>query len=167
MTSTRLALAVLLSFSTGAIARAQQPAKPAAPPPSANAPARPDPKQALPVIDPAYVYEPAGRRDPFISLLGRGQEGTPSETRPAGVPGLLIGEVTVKGVLKDRAGFIALLQAPDRKTYNVRVGDRLFDGTVKSINEDKVVFSQDVNDPLSLIKQRDVPKPVRQAEGRG
>jgi Tfp pilus assembly protein PilP len=167
MTSTRLALALLLSFSTGAIARAQQPAKPAAPPPSATAPARPDPKQALPVIDPAYVYEPAGRRDPFISLLGRGQEGTPSATRPAGVPGLLIGEVTVKGVLKDRAGFIALLQAPDRKTYNVRVGDRLFDGTVKSINEDKVVFSQDVNDPLSLIKQRDVPKPVRQAEGRG
>jgi Tfp pilus assembly protein PilP len=167
MTSTRLALAVLLSFSTGAIARAQQPAKPAAPPPSATAPARPDPKQALPVIDPAYVYEPAGRRDPFISLLGRGQEGTPSATRPAGVPGLLIGEVTVKGVLKDRAGFIALLQAPDRKTYNVRVGDRLFDGTVKSINEEKVVFSQDVNDPLSLIKQREVPKPVRQAEGRG
>jgi Tfp pilus assembly protein PilP len=167
MTSTRLALALLLSFSTGVIARAQQPAKPAAPPPSATAPARPDPKQALPVIDPAYVYEPAGRRDPFISLLGRGQEGTPSATRPAGVPGLLIGEVTVKGVLKDRAGFIALLQAPDRKTYNVRVGDRLFDGTVKSINEERVVFSQDVNDPLSLIKQREVPKPVRQAEGRG
>jgi type IV pilus assembly protein PilP len=166
MTSTRLTLAVLLSVSPGVIARAQQPAKPAAPP-SATAPARPDPKQALPVIDPAYVYEPAGRRDPFISLLGRGQEGTPTAARPAGVPGLLIGEVTVKGVLKDRAGFIALLQAPDRKTYNVRVGDRLFDGTVKSINEDKVVFSQDVNDPLSLIKQREVPKPVRQAEGRG
>ena len=70
-------------------------------------------------------------------------------------------------MLKDRAGFIALLQAPDRKTYNVRVGDKLFDGTVKSINQEKVVFSQDVNDPLSLVKQREVPKPVRQAEGRG
>ena len=167
MTFTRLALALLLSFSTGAVARGQQPAKPAAPPPAAAAPAQPEKKQDLPVLDPAYVYEPAGRRDPFISLLGRGQEGNPTATRPAGLPGLLIGEVTVKGVLKDRAGFIALLQAPDRKTYNVRVGDRLFDGTVKSINEDKVVFSQDVNDPLSLIKQREVPKPVRQAEGRG
>ena len=65
------------------------------------------------------------------------------------------------------AGFIALLQAPDSKTYNVRVGDKLFDGTVKSINQEKVIFSQDVNDPLSLVKQREVPKPVRQAEGRG
>ena len=170
MTFTRLALALLLSFSTGAIARGQQPAqpaKPAAPAPGAAAPAQPEKKQDLPVVDPAYVYEPAGRRDPFISLLGRGQEGNPTATRPAGLPGLLIGEVTVKGVLKDRAGFIALLQAPDRKTYNVRVGDKLFDGTVKSINQEKVVFSQDVNDPLSLVKQREVPKPVRQAEGRG
>jgi hypothetical protein len=38
---------------------------------------------------------------------------------------------------------------------------------VKSINQEKVIFSQDVNDPLSLVKQREVPKPVRQAEGRG
>jgi len=167
MTFTRLALALLLSVSTGAIARGQQPAKPTAPPPAAAAPTQPEKKQALPVLDPAYVYEPAGRRDPFISLLGRGQEDNPTATRPAGLPGLLIGEVTVKGVLKDRAGFIALLQAPDRKTYNVRVGDKLFDGTVKSINQEKVVFSQDVNDPLSLVKQREVPKPVRQAEGRG
>ena len=98
---------------------------------------------------------------------GVGKRAIPPPTRPAGLPGLLIGEVTVKGVLKDRVGFIALLQAPDRKTYNVRVGDKLFDGTVKSINQEKVVFSQDVNDPLSLVKQREVPKPVRQAEGRG
>jgi Tfp pilus assembly protein PilP len=87
--------------------------------------------------------------------------------RPPGLPGLLIGEVTVKGVLRDRMGFVAMLQAPDNKTYTVRVGDKLLDGTVKAINQEKVVFSQDVNDPLSLVKQREVPKPVRQADGRG
>jgi Tfp pilus assembly protein PilP len=87
--------------------------------------------------------------------------------RPPGLSGLLIGEITVKGVLRDRTGFIAMLRAPDNKTYTVRVGDKLLDGTVKSINQEKVIFSQDVNDPLSLIKQREVPKPVRQAEGRG
>ena len=87
--------------------------------------------------------------------------------RPAGIGGLLIGEVNVKGVLRDRNGFMALLQAPDNKTYTVRVGDKLLDGTVKSINQEKVVFSQNVNDPLSLVKQREVPKPVRPGEGRG
>ncbi len=101
-----------------------------------------------------------------MSLLGRGED-RPMAMRPAGLSGLLIGEVTVKGVMKDRTGFLAMLRAPDNKTYTARVGDKLFDGTVKSINQEKVIFSQDVNDPLSLVKQREVPKPVRQTEGRG
>ena len=169
MTSTRFAttvgLVAALTVSIASVATAQAP-KPAAPAAGAAKPAAP-PAQPLPVLDPAYVYDPAGRRDPFVSLLGRGQEARPTTVRPTGLPGLLIGEITVKGVLKDRRGFIAMLQGPDNKTYNVRVGDQLLDGTVKSINQEKVIFSQDVTDPLSLVKQREVPKSVRQAEGRG
>ncbi len=64
-----------------------------------------------------------------------------------------------------------MVQAPDNKTYIVRGGDKLMDGTVKSITADTVVFSQDVNDPLSLVKQREVRKAVRPLEdqrgGRG
>ncbi len=172
MTSTRLilvtGLAAALAVCVESISAAEQ-AKPAGKPPAsapATAPATP-PKQPLPTVDPAYVYEPSGRRDPFISLVGRGDEKNPTAVRPPGLAGLLIGEITVKGVVRDRTGFLAMLRAPDNKTYNVRVGDKLFDGTVKSINQEKVIFSQDVNDPLSLVKQREVPKPVRQAEGRG
>lgn len=158
-------LAAVLSVSVVAVGTAQAP-KPAAAAPGSAKPAAP-PAQPLPTVDPAYVYEPAGRRDPFISLLGRGQEAGPTTARLPGLSGLLIGETTVKGVLRDRTGFIAMLQGPDNKTYTVRVGDKLADGTVKSINQEKVIFSQDVSDPLSLVKQREVPKPVRQAEGRG
>ena len=158
MTSRRLRLIALLTLSTAAVGAAQQPAKPAAPPAAA---------QPAPTIDPGYVYEPSGRRDPFVSLVGRGEDARTPAVRPAGLSGLLIGEITVKGVVRDRTGFIAMLHAPDNKTYTVRVGDKLLDGTVKSINQEKVIFSQDVNDPLSLVKQREVPKPVRQAEGRG
>jgi hypothetical protein len=39
------------------------------------------------------------------------------------------------------------------------------DGTVKSIVQDAVVFSQDVNDPLSLVKQKEIRKSLRSAEG--
>jgi Tfp pilus assembly protein PilP len=167
MTSRRIILVVLLILPIVATGAAAQEAKPApaqgaAKPAPAAAPAQP-----LPTIDPSYVYEPAGRRDPFISLLGRGEDTSPKAARPPGLSGLLIGEITVKGVVRDRTGFIAMLQAPDNKTYTVRVGDKLLDGTVKSISQEKVIFSQDVNDPLSLVKQREVPKPVRQAEGRG
>ena len=110
---------------------------------------------------------PEGRRDPFVSLVGRGGDPKQGGDRAAGVPGLLVSEITVKGVIRGRSGFIAMIQSPDNKTYIVRSGDKLLDGAVKTITQDGVVFSQDVNDPLSLVKQREVPKRVRGTEGRG
>jgi hypothetical protein len=131
------------------------PAAPAAPAPQ-GAPA-PPPQGA------GYSYDPAGRRDPFVSLTGRGGDATaPSGSRPSGPAGLLVNEITVKGVLKSpKGGFTALVQAPDNRTYLLRAGDKVFDGSVKAISQDAVVFSQDVNDPLSLVKQREVRKAIR------
>jgi Tfp pilus assembly protein PilP len=141
-------------------AAGQTPAAPAKP-----APPAPPAEQ---VVDPAgYAYNAEGRRDPFVSLVGRGNDATQTATPAAGIPGLLVNEVTVKGVIRGRSGYIAMIQASDNKTYIVRSGDRLLDGVVKTITQDGVVFSQDVNDPLSLVKQREVPKRVRASEGRG
>ena len=114
-----------------------------------------------------YAYDPEGRRDPFVSLVGHGSDPKQGGDRAAGIPGLLVSEVTVKGVIRGRSGYIAMIQSPDNKTYIVRSGDKLLDGTVKTITQDGVVFSQDVNDPLSLVKHREVPKRVRGSEGRG
>jgi type IV pilus assembly protein PilP len=145
---------------------AQQPAAQAAP---ATPAAQVQPAAAAPAVaEPAaeaepYTYDPQGRRDPFVSLVGRGSEPLPSE-RAAGVPGLLVSEVTVKGIIRDRQGFLAMIQAPDSKTYLVRSGDKLLDGGVKTITPEGVVFAQDVNDPLAVVKQREVPKRVRAAE---
>lgn len=144
-------------------APAQQPAAPAQTPPAKA----PEVEAGKTTTNPAYSYDPAGRRDPFISLVGRGVDPQGQIVRPPGLAGLMIGEVMVKGVVRDRTGFLVMLRAPDNKTYTVRVGAKLLDGTVKSISQDKVIFSQDVNDPLSLVKQREVPKPVRQGDGRG
>lgn len=110
----------------------------------------------------AYSYDPSGRRDPFVSLLLGGSSTRPTgATRPPGLPGLLIGEVSVKGVLKAKGNFVAILQAADSKTYLAHMGDKVMDGSVKSIMQDAVVFSQEVNDPLSLVKQREVRKTIR------
>jgi type IV pilus assembly protein PilP len=112
-----------------------------------------------------FTYDPEGRRDPFVSLIGRGNDPKTQGARPPGVPGLLINEVSVKGIVRNSTGFIALIQGPDNKTYVVKAGDRLMDGSVKSIVQDAVVFSQDVNDPLSLVKQKEIRKALRSAEG--
>jgi type IV pilus assembly protein PilP len=147
----------------------QKPAAPPPPPPAAASGAPPAPAGApapgakTPTSGAGYSYDPAGRRDPFVSLTARGGE-LPSAggARPAGAAGLLVNEIIVKGVLKSpKGGLIALVQAPDNRTYIIRAGDKVFDGTVKAITQDAVVFSQDVNDPLSLVKQREVRKAIR------
>jgi Tfp pilus assembly protein PilP len=136
-------------------------AQPQKPPAAAEAPA--DKQQPPPPQGAGYSYDPSGRRDPFVSLASRGGDvAPPPGARPAGVSGLLVNEMTVKGVWKSsRGGFIALVQSPDNRTYIVKAGDKVFDGTVKQITQDAVVFSQDVNDPLSLVKQREVRKAIR------
>ena len=121
-------------------------------PPAAEAPPAP------------FTYRTEGRRDPFVSLVGRGSDPKASAARVEGLPGMLINEVSLKGIMKERAGFIAMLQGPDKKTYVVRAGQRLLDGSVKSISADAVVFAQDVDDPLSLVKQREVRKTLRSGE---
>jgi hypothetical protein len=141
----------------------QAPATPHAPATGQPPAAQPGSKDVPPPPGAGYTYDPAGRRDPFVSLAGRGGDmPSPGATRPAGVPGLLISEVTVKGIWKSpKGGQIALVQAADTRTYIIRQGDKVFDGSVKVITQDTVVFSQDVNDPLSLVKQREVRKSIR------
>jgi hypothetical protein len=50
------------------------------------------------------------------------------------------------------------------KTYSIRPGDRLMDGTVRAITAQAVVLMQQVNDPLSLDKQREVRKYLREVK---
>lgn len=152
-TSVRLFVVATGLAVTAAVA-AQQPA------PAPAAPAAPPALESA-----AYAYDPAGRRDPFVSLLARGTDARSPGNRPAGLSGLLIGEVTVKGIVRDRSGFIAMVQGPDTRTFIIRSGEKLMDGTVKAITAETVVFSQDVNDPLSLVKQKEIRKNVRSADG--
>jgi Tfp pilus assembly protein PilP len=166
MSNLRLSVSVAAVAIMCAIpASAQSPAKPqgsqpAAPAATSGAPAAPPPVEQAP-----YAYETQGRRDPFVSLLTRGSDPRGAATRAAGLPGVLIAEATVKGIVRDRSGFIAMIQGTGTKTFIVRAGEKLMDGTVKAIAADSVVFLQDVNDPLSMVKQKEVRKPVRSADG--
>lgn len=136
-------------------AAAVQPANPA--PAQAAAPATPAP------VAEAYTYDPAGRRDPFVSLLSRGVEPAGGK-KLTGLGGLTTGEIMVRGVLQSRNSYVALISGPDGKTYSAHVNDRLLDGVIRSVTPDGIVIMQEVNDPLSLVKQREVRKGLRTAE---
>lgn len=128
------------------------------PPPAAprtTAPSRPEDRAA---------YEPGGRRDPFVSLAARGDAAVPRSGRAAGVAGLLISELSIRGVLRAHDRVMAIVQGPDQKTFTVHAGDALLDGTVKAVSPDAVIFLQRVDDPLSPVKQREIRKLLRTSE---
>lgn len=148
-------------------AAAQAPAGKGAPASTAPAatPAAPA-APAAPSAPEGHTYRPEGRRDPFISLLRRGSDSAsaPSSTRGPGLKGLGAGEVTLRGTIASQGGYVAILQGSDSKTYIVRPGEQLADGTIRSITANALVILQQVNDPLSLEKQREVRKVLRQTE---
>ena len=162
----RLAALLILVVVAGA-AQAQQPQTPPAtakPAPGAQAPAAAPTTDQL--IEPTgFAYAPEGRRDPFVSLLRRGSvPGDATGPRPGGLAGLGVAEVTLRGTMRGREGFVGVLQGADQKTYIVRAGDKLFDGTIRAVSQNDMVIVQQVNDPLSLEKQREVRKMLRQVE---
>jgi type IV pilus assembly protein PilP len=143
------------------------PGAPAAAPQGQQPPPRATPPtpQAPPQPPEAYTYNPDGRRDPFMSLMGAGaDQGRGTNSRAEGVAGMTVAEISVRGVLQSRGTMIAMVQGPDNRTYIVRGGDKLADGTVQSVTAEGLVIVQEVNDPLSLVKQRVVRKSLRSLE---
>ena len=133
--------------------------------PAAQVPAEPEPTETPePDESEVYAYDPEGRRDPFVSLLNRGTDLRPLSERPAGLAGLSINEVSLRGIVLSQGRYLAVLEVPDNKTYILAGDERLFDGSVKSISADGVVFLEEVNDPLSLVKEREVRRTLGGAE---
>jgi type IV pilus assembly protein PilP len=144
---------------------APRPGPAAAPSPSAGAAQPPAAGAAAPPQPENYTYEPEGRRDPFLSLIGSGGGDTRVSRKGDGPTGLSVADISVRGVMQSRGALIAMIQGPDNKTYIVHSGDKLLDGTIKSITAQGLIVIQEVNDPLSLVKQREVSKLLRSLEG--
>ena len=154
-----IATTMLGAQQTKASTQPPKPVSPATPAPAADA--------ANPATPPAetYTYEPGGRRDPFLSLVGTGTEPRVVSSRKTDGPaGMAVAEISVRGVMQSRGKLIAMVKGPDNKTYIVHQGDKFLDGVIKTITPQGLIVIQEVNDPLSLIKQREVRKLLRSLE---
>ena len=162
-----LLLSALLVFAAaGLFAQAPAAATPPAPsttPSAVIAPVPASPGQSLIEQDESamsgrsYTYDPAGRRDPFRSLLVREQQrGGPQ--RPPGIAGISIDDLVVHGIWKTKSGYVAQIRATDNKSYLIRAGDLLYDGEVIRVGPNEVSFRQNLNDPQSVKPFREVTK---------
>ena len=112
-----------------------------------------------------FTYDPAGRRDPFRSLVDAANT-VGKGPRPRGIAGMLISEVDLVGIVQKGKGAIAFFNGSDNKGYFLKVGDALYDGKITRIDRKTgtVVFRQDINDPRSIKPYRDVTKRLTPAE---
>lgn len=105
----------------------------------------------------SYSYDPAGRRDPFRSLLLRTDKGGAGH-RPPGIAGIAIDDVILQGIWRTRAGYVAQVRGTDNKSHLLRSGDQLYDGEVLRIAPNEVTFRQNLNDPQSVKPFRDITR---------
>jgi len=120
-----------------------------------------------------FTYNSQGRRDPFVSLQRPVAADRGPKTRKPGMEGFLIQEVALKGIVRTTGGgmgiaadpgFIATFLGADGKSYFVRSGQRLYDGVITAVDATSVTFRQDVTDPLSPVKSREVRKSLYASE---
>jgi hypothetical protein len=166
----KIALALLVTSSALAVAAfAQAPAS--SPSPAAGQGALEPAATASSYSYNPQVCDPSGkclpRRDPFVSLLKPIQADQAKGPKRPGIEGFLVQEVSLKGIVKDPKGFIAMLLGPDGKSYFVKIGQKLYDGEVTAIDATSVTFRQQVTDPMLLPGQpriRDVKKTLYPSE---
>lgn len=124
--------------------------------------------------DPATVakssrYDPGDRKDPFLNPLralkkraavsvdeeeDRGQP-------PPGIAGMYIAQVALLGTSVRDGGMMAVFQGTDKRAYFLRVGDRLFDGQVKEIKGDRVVFTRTTKMKSGKVINQEIVKELR------
>ncbi len=129
--------------------RAKKPGKPATPRPPA------------PVV--SEVRQ--ARRDPFESLIGRNQGKGVAPNLPPGIHGLQVSTLRLDGVVKAPNGMIAVVSNPQSRTYFLREGDHLYDGSVEKISMDGVSFHEEGKDAFGKPVERQVNKRIYASPG--
>ena len=76
---------------------------------------------------------------------------------------LSVADVKVTGITKVGAKYLAAIEGPDRRSFNISLDDHLLDATVKSIDAEGVVFLETGADLGSGGKAREIRKALRRA----
>jgi len=99
------------------------------------------------------------RRDPFESLISR-QQGKGGPALPPGKAGLQVSTLRLDGIVKAPNGMIAVVTNPQSRTYFLREGDHLYDGSVEKITMDGVSFHEEGKDAFGKPVERQVNKRI-------
>ena len=124
------------------------------------------------ITKPAPVlYESDKLKDPFLNLappktpvVKVEDEEVPRGDPPPGIAGTFIDNAGFEGVLiRSNNRRTVIIRGADNKAYFLREGDRLFDGYLKTIENDSVVFIRETLMRSGKILTEEVTKRLRKS----
>jgi Tfp pilus assembly protein PilP len=118
--------------------------------------------------EPAAVvvrYQSAGRRDPFLNPLILGKKSDDEEESrgepPPGIEGTYLEQAVLVGISRREGARTAVFQGPDRRAYFLQEGDRMFDGYVKTIQDESVLLIRETLLRSGKVLTQEVTKTLR------
>ena len=154
-----LAAAVALPAQTAPV---KQPSKPVVK--TAKSPAKKPVTSPAPAA--AETEVKVARRDPFESLTSRQEQAAKTAANlPPGKAGLQVSTLRLDGIVRSPNGMIAVVTNPQSRTYFLREGDQLYDGSVEKIAMDSVSFHELGKDAFGKPVERQVNKRIYSSAG--
>jgi type IV pilus assembly protein PilP len=151
------------------VAKATKPAaasKPAAAKSAAAKPAAKKPAASTPAPAAGEAEARVARRDPFESLTARQDAAAKAAAiLPPGKAGLQVSTLRLDGIVRAPNGMIAVVTNPQLRTYFLREGDQLYDGSVEKIAMDSVSFHELGKDAFGKPVERQVNKRIYPSAG--
>ncbi len=130
-----------------------------APGPAATVTAKRDVKPAAPAKEKEKMTPPlppiSARRDPFRNPM---LVVSAPVNLPPGKAGLIIAQLRVDGIVRAPNGMIAVVTNTAKRTYFLREGDQLYDGSVSKISPESVSFQENSKDLFGRAIIREVVK---------
>jgi hypothetical protein len=114
------------------------------------------------------IYEGSRRRDPFLNpllALKKKIEIVDSDeergTAPPGINGMFIDQVNFVGTSEREGHYTAVVRGTDKRYYFLHEEDRLFDGFLKKITADTVVFVRETRKKSGKVERKEISKQLR------
>ena len=119
----------------------------------------------------AVLYEPNNRRDPFFHITPKktapkvqGDVEITRGTPPPGIAGTFIDKTGLEGIIiRIDNRRTAIVRGADNRAYFLSEGDRLFDGYLKTIQDDSVVFVRETFMRSGKILTEEITKRLRKS----
>jgi len=117
-----------------------------------------------------YLYNPDGRRDPFLSIIEASKEAQDVEKKKKGLKPLEAADLSgikVLAIAWEKKKYFAMVQFSDNKYYTIREGMTLgpYGGKVVKIYQDGIVVRETVKDYKGELQYKDTTLKLRKEEG--